>query len=253
MNSYAKGLLFRRLSKLSGLQIDNNSIEIVSIKPSNSKAGNTEVVLRARSQSFFKGTKVYYYNRSPLQTTSEPLTIEIGERKVAWVWELLELIYVNTGVKHLTEEIVNARITQANDIDVMFTDSHPLWLGGFKVRLVNQKPTESVRLNALTTPAKLANALYDTVDFTALKDALFRFKVGQSNLNVLDSILNTKGELRWVYDVSYLPRNLYGATVVYNGPSHKLPLAKRKTGHLLRVRLSSEHCSDYYGELNIYY
>lgn len=252
-NSYARGLLFRRLSALSGLDINSNTVSITSIAPSTSKAGNTQIVLESASGSFFKGRKVFHYDRNPITTPIDELIIEIGTRQIAWTWELVDLLYANTGVRHLKEEIVNERLSDPVRPFIKFSPTHPVWLGGFYVTLVTQKPTEPCKVDLGSPTLTIVNAMYDHVNFSGEKGLLRNVKPHTDVPESFCELLNSKTSLQWEYQPTEVEHNLKGAKVIYNGPAKDLLLAKHRHLNVLRIALSSEYSTAVCGELSLYY
>jgi len=252
-NSYARGLLFRRLSDLSQLTITADTVTITAIESVKHKAGNTKIILTAKNVNFFKGQKIYYYDRHVLPVPKDVLYVPLEGRRVAWTWELLELIYAATGIRHLKEEIVNERIKDPNKVTITFSNDHPYWLGGFCISLTD-KPKVCVvpsPLNAET--AQNANTLFDNIVFTKHADVLKTYSVGDTALDALCEVLNDVNEIGWCYKECSQHYNLMGSRVLYNGPANKVAAAKYPTRKLLRIALNKTTCSRYYGELMLYY
>lgn len=252
VNSYARGLLFRRLSALSGLSINNDTVEIKSIEAVKSLAGNTRITLTAKPGSFFAGTKILHYDRERLCSPSDELMVYIGDRKLAWTWELLEHIEASVGMRHLTSEIVNARLSDPIKPFISFANNHPIWLGGFGVTLIREMPKPDTNVKPDQTK-RLANTLYDTVSFVDCGNVLKGFKVGQRLPFGFESVLNSKLTLGWVDSQEPAAFNIRNAVVLYNGPAGKVSSAKHKTMQLLRVSLDSSANRRVYGELFLYY
>lgn len=252
-NSYARGLVFRRLAAISGQTITANTVDIISVKCVKHKLGNTEITLKAKSTSSFKGNKVYFYDRVPMPDTAVEPTVEIGDRKLAWTWELLDLIYESTGIRHLKEEIVNERINSRDRLYIAFSDQHPYWLGGFYVNLVKELPKAEISVNKPIWQRKPATTLFDEQSFSNDAAVLKSQVVGKTPSAALGGILNAKCRLGWVSTDDVSGFNLGGSKVTYNGPAAKVSAAKHKGMQLLQISLDAERCSNTYGELMLYY
>lgn len=252
-NSYARGLLFRRLTELSGLDINANTVNIVEITSCKHRAGNTKITLEAKSGGFFTGQKVYYYDRVSLVTPIDALYVPLNGKRVAWTWEIVDLLFETTGIRHLKEEIVNERIKDPQRVWMAFSNSHPYWLGGFYINLVNTMIAPPVTITEPSKTPQLANGLFSQNTFTSISKTLKSLKVGDSPPEALCEALNDVNDLGWCYIKTLIEHNLMGSTVLYNGPSAKLPLTKHRHLNALKLSLNPEYCTTPYGELILYY
>lgn len=256
--SYAQSQLYSLLSKMSGLNINQHTVKIESIRSVKHKLGNTEIVVTGLTSGFLSGKKVFYYNRSPMAESTNPIPICIKDLKLAWTTELVDLINEASGLTHNRSEIVNKRIGEGNVVKIDLVENHPIWTGSFKVILCDHLDNENIALQTYDIAKEnvlpeLASKLYAEHSFKEHADLLSKLKVGQTPPEKLVEILNSAGSYNWCMVDDFSKLNLRNSVVLYNGHSAKCVEAKLGDHMLIKIHLDSRLCTSLYGELLLYY
>ncbi|QXO10862.1 hypothetical protein pEaSNUABM54_00036 [Erwinia phage pEa_SNUABM_54] len=213
----------------------------------------------------FKESAPITYRRLNADTIFAKVTTVIRPKNQVNTTDLIADINTLYGLALTVDDVVNELLdlnTLPYSLKVKFKDDNPAWIGSIPV-IIKRMPTD---IATVVTNNVLPVLRYPTGQSTLIQGDLYAYSrdftanvstlVDISFTSVLDPLVAIlAAEFKpdaWVMKASASPFNLYGATVVYNGPVVDTYSTRRDRARCLVLQLSKS-CNNMAGRLILHY
>lgn len=210
-NLPSKSIIYSHISVAMKRQVNDESIEIVSVNKSTVGKGNTEILLRALDTGIFTGERLYYYNRVDINNITDGLTLSVPYDNYVNSYEVLSALNAKYGFALTFDEVVKEEYDKRRHTyyELQIAPNSYVWTGTLKVHK-DAAPNSLAKLlspDSLTAPlvtgykrGKLTGELlYKPYEFNSIRADLEKLVEGKGQEFAILAILKQVIADPWEY------------------------------------------------------